>query len=80
MRPFEMTVLENIMVPILTHTKNMSQAEKKACEVMELMGISHLSGTLPGQLTLVQRKRIEVAPGARNQCEAPFAGRGAGRP
>jgi branched-chain amino acid transport system ATP-binding protein len=60
-RPFEMSVLENIMVPVLAHTKKMSQAEKKAREVMEMMGISQLSDALPGSLTLVQRKRIEVA-------------------
>ena len=60
-RPFEMTVLENIMVPVLTHTKNMSRAETKAREVMEIMGLTRLADAMPGSLTLVQRKRIEVA-------------------
>jgi branched-chain amino acid transport system ATP-binding protein len=60
-RPFEMTVLENIMVPVLAHTRNMSQAEAKAREVMEIMGLSDLAYAMPGSLTLVQRKRIEVA-------------------
>lgn len=60
-RPFEMTVLENIMVPVLTHTKNMSRAETKAREVMEIMGLTPLADAMPGSLTLVQRKRIEVA-------------------
>ncbi len=60
-RPFEMTVVENIMVPVLAHTRNMSRAEAKAWEVMEIMGLSHLAYAMPGSLTLVQRKRIEVA-------------------
>jgi len=60
-RPFEMTVLENIMVPVLTHTKNMSRAEARAGEIMEMMGLTHLAHFMPSSLTLVQRKRIEVA-------------------
>jgi branched-chain amino acid transport system ATP-binding protein len=60
-RPFEMTVLENIMVPVLTYTKSMSRAEEKAREVMEMMGLAHLAHAVPGSLTLAQRKRIEVA-------------------
>ncbi|MGO9021012.1 MAG: ABC transporter ATP-binding protein [Syntrophobacteraceae bacterium] len=60
-RPFEMTVVENIMVPVLTHTKNLHRAEAKAREVMEMMGLTHLADVLPGSLTLAQRKRIEVA-------------------
>jgi branched-chain amino acid transport system ATP-binding protein len=60
-RPFEMTVLENIMVPVLTYTKSMSRAEEKARDVMEMMGLVHVAHALPGSLTLAQRKRIEVA-------------------
>jgi branched-chain amino acid transport system ATP-binding protein len=60
-RPFEMTVMENIMVPVLTCTKSMSRAEEKAREIMEMMGLTHLADSMPGSLTLAQRKRIEVA-------------------
>lgn len=60
-RPFDMTVLENVMVPALTRTKNTKEARKKAAEVLEVMGISRLADTKPGNLTLAQRKRIEVA-------------------
>lgn len=60
-RPFEMTVLENIMVPVLTHTKNMVRAEARAREVLETMGLTHLANATPDSLTLAQRKRIEVA-------------------
>ena len=60
-RPFEMTVLENVMVPALTHTKNTVRARKKASEVLEMMGLEKLADAEPGNLTLAQRKRIEVA-------------------
>ena len=60
-RPFEMTVQENIMVPVLTSTKSMSRAEEKAREIMDMMGLTHLAHAMPGSLTLAQRKRIEVA-------------------
>jgi len=68
-RPFEMTVLENIMVPLLAHTRNMSQAKKKAGEVMEMMGISQMAEALPDNLTLAQRKRIEVARALATNCK-----------
>jgi branched-chain amino acid transport system ATP-binding protein len=60
-RPFDMTVLENIMVPALTYTKSMSRAEEKARGIMKTMGLTHLANAMPGSLTLAQRKRIEVA-------------------
>ena len=60
-RPFEMTVLENVMVPALTRTKNTAKARKKAFQVLEMMGLDDLAEAEPGNLTLAQRKRIEVA-------------------
>lgn len=60
-RPFEMTVLENVMVPALTRTKNPSRARKSAYRVLEMMGIEYLADHEPGSLTIVQRKRIELA-------------------
>lgn len=59
-RPFEMTVLENVMVPALTRTKNPNRARKKATRVLEMMGLADLADAEPGNLTLAQCKRIEV--------------------
>lgn len=60
-RPFEMTVLENVMVPALTRTKSTTRARRKASQVLEMMGLESLADAEPGNLTLAQRKRIEVA-------------------
>ncbi|MFV0437470.1 MAG: ABC transporter ATP-binding protein [Desulfopila sp.] len=60
-RPFEMTVLENVMVPALTRTRNIREARRKAAEVLDRLGLSTFADTMPGSLTLAQRKRIEVA-------------------
>ena len=60
-RPFEMTVIENIMVPALARDKNTKRARRKAEQVLEILGLEQLSASEPGNLTLAQRKRIEVA-------------------
>ncbi|NQU04011.1 MAG: ABC transporter ATP-binding protein [Syntrophaceae bacterium] len=60
-RPFEMTVLENVMVPALARTKNTAKARQTAYKAMAVLGITDLADAQPGNLTLAQRKRIEVA-------------------
>lgn len=60
-RPFEMTVIENVMVPALARNKSTKRARKRAAQVLEMMGLEELSDKEPGNLTLAQRKRIEVA-------------------
>ncbi|MBU2055830.1 MAG: ABC transporter ATP-binding protein [Proteobacteria bacterium] len=60
-RPFEMTVLENVMVPALARNKSVAKARETAFAVLKMMGIENLADALPGNLTLAQRKRIEVA-------------------
>jgi len=60
-RPFEMSVLENVMVPLLARTKNLSRARRDALTIIETMGLGGIAAALPGSLTLAQRKRIEVA-------------------
>ena len=60
-RPFDMSVLENVMVPALTRTRDTTKARKAAMEVLEFMGLADIAARAPGNLTLAQRKRIEVA-------------------
>ena len=60
-RPFEMSVLENVMVPLLARTKNLSRARRDALTIVEAMGLGGMAAAMPGSLTLAQRKRIEVA-------------------
>lgn len=61
-RPFTgMTVTENVMVPLLVHTHRVSEARAKALALLGDLGIGHIADHDVSQLTLVQRKRIEVA-------------------
>lgn len=60
-RPFDMSVLENVMVPILTRFKDTAKARTAARDILELMGLGPIAEAMPGSLTLAQRKRIEVA-------------------
>ena len=60
-RPFEMTVLENVMVPLLARDKNTNKARDAAFEVLDMMRLGPMADAEPDSLTLAQRKRIEVA-------------------
>lgn len=60
-RPFAMSVLENVMVPILARDGNPARARARAREVLELVGLSDVAGERPENLTLALRKRLEVA-------------------
>lgn len=61
-RPFlRMTVAENVMVPVLVHTHKVSEARAKAVTLLEELGIGRLADLDVSQLTLAQRKRVEVA-------------------
>lgn len=61
-RPFSrMTVAENVMVPVLVHTPKVGRARAKAVALLDELGIGRLADLDVSQLTLVQRKRVEVA-------------------
>ena len=61
-RPFTgMTVAENVMVPVLVHTKRVCAAKAKAVALLEELSIGFLAERDISSLTLAQRKRVEVA-------------------
>lgn len=61
-RPFSgMTVVENVMVPLLVADAKVSTAYEKASELIVELGIENLTHTPTEALTLAQRKRVEVA-------------------
>ncbi len=61
-RPFTgMTVVENVMVPTLVHTRRVAEARRKSLELLEELGIGSLGAKDVSSLTLAQRKRVEVA-------------------
>jgi branched-chain amino acid transport system ATP-binding protein len=61
-RPFEgMTVLENVMAPILARESRLQVARRQAQEVVERVGLGQEAQIDPRKLTLASRKRLEVA-------------------
>ena len=61
-RPFpELTVLKNVTIGALRDTSDIVAAERKAHEVLELLGLDGKAGQKASALTLPERKRLEVA-------------------
>ena len=61
-RPFEnMTVQENVMVPILARYRDLKEAREAASTVLQQMGLSAQAFSATQSLTYAQRKRLEVA-------------------
>ena len=61
-KPFGgMSVLENVMVGAFNVTRNSSEAEEKAFRAMERVSLTANKDMLAKSLTIVDRKRLEVA-------------------
>jgi branched-chain amino acid transport system ATP-binding protein len=61
-RTFErMTCFENVKIGALLHYPRISDAEKKAEELLELFELERYKDTMIEEITLVNRKKIEVA-------------------
>jgi branched-chain amino acid transport system ATP-binding protein len=61
-RPFDgMSVLENVMAPILARQRHLGPARREAVEVLERVGLIDVAEADPKSLTLARRKRLEVA-------------------
>ena len=60
-KPFaSKTVLYNVMVGAFLHTNSTAKARDKAEEVMAVLGLDHLRDRLAGNLTIADRKRLEI--------------------
>ncbi len=61
-KPFsDMNVLENVMIGALQHTRNVKHAREKAYEILEFCGLAGKAGLLGRELTVANKKRLEVA-------------------
>ncbi|WP_037373387.1 ABC transporter ATP-binding protein [Anaerovorax odorimutans] len=61
-KPFGgMTVLENVMVGGFAHTRKTSESSKIAKEVLHLVELDKIANRKAKDLTLPQRKRLEIA-------------------
>jgi branched-chain amino acid transport system ATP-binding protein len=60
-RPFlNLTVLENVTVGALLHTKRMAEAEDAALECIELTGLKEFSNTKSANLPVEKRRRLDL--------------------
>jgi branched-chain amino acid transport system ATP-binding protein len=61
-RPFpSLTVADNVLVGGLARERTGGAARARAAVVLERVGLAHLADVTASQLTLAQRKRLEVA-------------------
>lgn len=56
-----LTVLENAMVGAFLRNRKLRDAESKAMAVLEEVGLAHRACNAAGELTLSERRRLEVA-------------------
>ena len=56
-----LTALENVMVGSFLHHRGLADAEAKAHEVLEEVGLAHRAAIRAARLTLSERRRLEVA-------------------
>lgn len=64
-QPFaQLTVYENILAAAtFGRSQDRAEAEEKACEVIDLAGLSRRAGERAGAIPLLDRKRLELAKG-----------------
>ncbi len=61
-KPFlKLNVLDNVIIGALNRTDSVNQAEKKAREVLSQMGLGEKGNALGKDLTVPERKRLELA-------------------
>ncbi len=71
-----LTSLENISVPLLINGFGRKQAEARANELLEMVGLTDRSGALPTQLSAGQQQRVAIARALANNpklivCDEP---------
>ena len=56
-----LTALENVMIGAFLHHRALDEAREKAYAVLQKVGLAHHAGRRAGELTLSERRRLEVA-------------------
>jgi len=57
----DMTVLSNVGVGAMSHSSSVVVADEKAIKVLELVGLDHRASAYGRDLTIAERKRLEMA-------------------
>ncbi len=69
----EFTAVENIMLPALIAGESRSTSEKKALELLQIMGLEHRSGHKPSELSGGEQQRVAIARAVINRPAVLFA-------
>ena len=64
-----LTTLENALVGAFLHEPNLTVASRKAMTVLEMVGLGARAGIKAGNLTLSERRRLEIARALALDCE-----------
>ncbi|WP_286859551.1 MULTISPECIES: ABC transporter ATP-binding protein [Sphingobacterium] len=62
----EFTALENVCIPAFIHGQGRAEAEKKAKELLELLGVSHRIDHKPAEMSGGEQQRVSVARALMN--------------
>ena len=57
----EFTALENVCIPAYIKKTNPKEAERRASELLELLGVAHRANHKPGELSGGEQQRVAVA-------------------
>lgn len=57
----ELTVIENVMLPLIPRGRSMARLRQHACEALEKLGISHLAGQTGYTLSGGEQQRVALA-------------------
>jgi len=62
-----LNALENVQVPMFVMPWNVSKRVARAKELLELVGMSHRSNSLPSRLSIGERQRVAIARSLANE-------------
>lgn len=69
----EFTAMENVCIPALIQNKNKAEAEKRAKELLDFLGLSHRYDHKPNELSGGEQQRVAVARALMNKPAIIFA-------
>lgn len=69
----EFTALENVMIPALIGRCSRGEAEKRAAELLEMLGVGHRAAHKPAELSGGEQQRVAVARALINDPAVVFA-------
>ena len=70
----ELTVFENVELPLIYLKMGKSERREKVMKVLERMKIAHREKHFPHQLSGGQQQRVAIAQGRSNQSEIDIGG------